>query len=81
MTSRHGRAAIVAGHRTFGPVAALHRSATDDVATRHAILRRILGVERRADRGGHGAAQDERRLAVIEMREPEPWAVEEASAP
>ena len=36
------------GHRTFGPVAALHRAAIDDIATQHAILRRILGVERRA---------------------------------
>lgn len=36
------------GHRTFGPVAALHRAAIDAVATRHAILRRILDAERRA---------------------------------
>jgi hypothetical protein len=36
------------GYRAFGPVAALHRAAIDDVATQHAILRRILGAERRA---------------------------------
>jgi hypothetical protein len=36
------------GYRTFGPVAALHRVAIDDIATQHAILRRILGAERRA---------------------------------
>ena len=36
------------GHRTFGPVAALHRAALDDIATQHAILGRILGPERRA---------------------------------
>jgi hypothetical protein len=37
-----------AGHRAFGPVAALHCAAIDDVATQHAILRRVLGAERRA---------------------------------
>lgn len=36
------------GYRAFGPVAALHRAAIDDVTTQHAILRRILGAERRA---------------------------------
>lgn len=36
------------GHRAFGPVAARHRAAIDDIATQHAILRRILGAERRA---------------------------------
>ena len=40
------------GHRCFGPVAALHRAAIDDIATHHAIVRRILGTERR----GAGAA-------------------------
>jgi hypothetical protein len=35
------------GHRTFGPVAALHRAAIDDIATQHAVLGRILGPERR----------------------------------
>jgi len=36
------------GYRVFGPVAALHRAAIDDIATQHAILRRILGGERSA---------------------------------
>lgn len=39
---------VSTGHRAFGPVAALHRAAIDDIATRHAILGRILGAERRA---------------------------------
>jgi hypothetical protein len=47
MTSRHTRAAIT-GHRVFGPAAALHRVAIDDIATQHAMLRRILGGERGA---------------------------------
>jgi hypothetical protein len=38
---------VSTGHRAFGPVAALHRAAIDDIATRHAILGRILGAERR----------------------------------
>ena len=36
------------GYRAFGSVAALRRAAIDDVATQHAILRRILGAERGA---------------------------------
>lgn len=36
------------GHRRFGPAAALHRAAIDDVAIQHAILQRLLGAERRA---------------------------------
>lgn len=39
---------VSTGHRTFGPVAALHRAAIDDVATQHAILRRTPGAERGA---------------------------------
>lgn len=36
------------GHRRFGPVAMLHRAAIDDIATRRAILQRIVGADRRA---------------------------------
>jgi hypothetical protein len=40
---RAGRS-VSTGHRAFGPVAALHHVATDEVAARHAIQRRILGA-------------------------------------
>jgi hypothetical protein len=36
------------GNKAFGPVAALHRQAIDDIATQHAILGRILRADRRA---------------------------------
>ena len=61
------------GDRALGPVAALHRAAIDDIATRHAILRRILGAGCRAL--GLNAGY-EGRLAEIETRAPEPWAID-----
>jgi hypothetical protein len=36
------------GFHHFGPVAGLHRKAIDDVATQHAILRRLVGTGHRA---------------------------------
>jgi hypothetical protein len=81
------------GSHHFGPVAGLHRKAIDDVATQHAILRRLVGTGHRAIgrepvrlRGSRDAfrrvgniaraAHYERRLAAIETREPESWAIE-----
>jgi len=54
------------GHRAFGPVAALHRAAIDDVATRHAI--RILGAEPGALGTEHRPASGEKRHAGLTRR-------------